>query len=34
MSKFLHDDDDDADAEADEARAMTKPRHFLRKQAS
>ena len=32
MSKFLHDDDDDADAE--DTRAMTIPRRFLRKQPS
>ena len=29
MSKFSHDDDNEA---ADDARAMTIPRHFLRKQ--
>ena len=30
MTEFLHDDDDDAD----DARAMTIPRRFLRKQPS
>ena len=38
MSKFSHDaaadDDDDDDAAADDARVMTIPRHFLRKQPS
>ena len=33
MSKFLHDADDDAAADHD-ARAMTIPRRFLRKQPS
>ena len=32
MSKFLHDDDDDDAAAEDDTRAMTIPRHFLRKQ--
>ena len=38
MSKFLHDaaaaEDDDDDAAADDARAMTIPQRFLRKQPS